>query len=226
MKPSRYILAAAVMMATLLGMATPRHSLAERKAPPAGVATNYPAVDVHSKEEVAIAADPYNTREKASVFRIDYLKYGFMPIRIIVTNNSSQALSLADAHIDFVTAAGQSLGTAEIPDVERRVNRIKNPGGGIKLPGPLPRIGNKSATSTKAIVADFHEFEYSAATVPPHSTRSGFFFYDLQGLSHPLSGARLSIDTVRFADGRNLYFFAIPFDKYLATQKARTLNQR
>lgn len=194
-------------------------AMAARKAPPAGVATDYPAVDIHSREEVAIAADPYNTRAKASIFRVDYLKYGFMPIRIIVTNNSGHELSLADAHIDFVTAAGQSVGTAEVPDVERRVNKIRNPGGGIKLPGPLPRIGNKSATKTKDIVADFREYEYNAATVPPHSTRSGFFFYDLEGLQHPLAGARLTLDTIRFADGKDLFFFSIPFDKYLAAQK-------
>lgn len=211
--------ACGILMVIFAGLLACPAALAAKAPPPAGAATDYPAVDVHSGEQVAIAADPYNTHGKASIFRVDYLKYGFMPIRVIVTNNSNQAISLADAHIVFVTAAGQSLETAEIPDVVRRVNRIRNPGGGVKLPGPLPRIGNRSTVKTKQITEDFHEFEYSAATVPPHSTRSGFFFYDLEGLANPLEGARLSLDTIHFADGKDLFFFSIPFDKYLAAQK-------
>lgn len=213
-------IAGRILMVACAGLLTTAVAQAAKAAPPAGEATDYPAVDVHTAEKVAIAADPYNTRGKASIFRVDYLKYGFIPIRIIVTNNSNQAISLADAHIVFVTAAGQNLQTAEIPDVARRVNRIRNPGGGVKLPGPLPRIGNRSTVKTKAIREDFREFEYSAATVPAHATRSGFLFYDLEGLANPLAGAKLSLDTIHFADGKDLFFFSIPFDKYLAAEKA------
>ena len=140
-----------------------RARAADHAAPPAGVATSYPAFDQHANEQVAIAADPYNTKDKASIFRFKYLQYGFMPIRIIVTNNGDKPISLIDARINFITAAGDKIPAAEPEDIERRIG-VKRPDGGYKLPGPLPRIGNKS-TKNKDVDDDFHSFEYSAVAV-------------------------------------------------------------
>jgi hypothetical protein len=192
-----------------------RARAAEHVAPPAGDAAAYPAVDIHPEEQVAIAADPCNTREKISIFRVDYLKYGFLPVRIIVTNNSGHPISLEDARINFITAAGDKIPTSETPDVERRIVPVKRPGG-AKTPIPLPGLGNKASKLRRGIEADFHDFEYSAAIVKPHTTQSGFFFYDLQDIENPLAGAKLSLSTVRDATGKELFSFEVPFDKYLA----------
>ncbi len=193
---------------------------ADHVAPPAGDASSYPAVDIHAGEHVAIAADPYNTKDKIAIFRVDYLKYGFLPVRIIVTNNGDKPISLADARINFITAAGDKIPTSEATDVERRIDRVKRPDSGYKLPGPLPRIGNKSAAKSKDIEEDFKSFEYTAALVEPHTTRDGFFFYDLQGIANPLVGGKLNLNTLRFADGKELFYFEVPFDKYLAARSA------
>jgi hypothetical protein len=190
-----------------------RASAAEHAPPPAGVATSYPAFDLHPAEQVAIAAEPYNTQEKASIFRFKYLKYGFMPIRIIVTNNGDKPISLIDARINFITAAGDKIPAAEPEEVERRID-VKRPDSGYKLPGPLPRIGNKS-TKNKDVDEDFHEFEYSAVAVEPHTTRAGFLFYDVEGVGNPLAGGKLNLRMLRNADGKELFYFEIPFDKYL-----------
>jgi hypothetical protein len=180
-----------------------RAGAAEHAPPPAGVATSYPAFDLHPAEQVAIAAEPYNTQEKASIFRFKYLQYGFMPIRIIVTNNGD------------ITAAGDKIPAAEPEEVERRIGGIKRPDGGYKLPGPLPRIGNKSSTKNKDVEEDFHDFEYSAVAVEAHTTRAGFLFYDVDGLANPLAGGKLNLRMLRSADGKELFYFEIPFDKYL-----------
>jgi hypothetical protein len=187
-------------------------------APPARQAAGYPAVDVHPEEHVAIAADPYDTKAKIGIFRVDYLKYDFLPIRLIVTNNGDRPISLADARINFITAAGDRIPAAEAEDVERRVDKIKRPDSGYKLPGPLPRIGNKSGAKTKDIEDDFHAFEYDAVTVDPHTTRAGFLLYDLEGVANPLAGGELSLRMLRDADGKELFSFEIPFQKYLAAQ--------
>ena len=100
----------------------------------------------------------------------------------------------------------------------------KRPDGGYKLPGPLPRIGNKSSTKNKDVDADFHTFEYSAVAVEAHTTRAGFLFYDVQGLANPLVGAKLNLRVLRNAEGKELFYFEIPFDKYLATQGATAGN--
>jgi hypothetical protein len=74
--------------------------------PPVQPATAFAAVEAHADEKVSIAAEPYDTREKAAIFRVDYLSHGVMPIRLIVTNNGSRPISLSEARILFYTAAG------------------------------------------------------------------------------------------------------------------------
>lgn len=212
---TRIILAALVFCLLALPFSA---RAADRVPSPAGDAANYPAVDIHSTEQVAIAADPYDSKDKTGIFRIDYLEYGFLPIRIIITNNSNHAISLADARIDFVDAAGDRIPTSEVDDVERRVDRIKRPDGGYKLPGPLSHIGSKPGKKSRAIQEDFQAFEYSFVEVDPHTTRSGFFFYDVKGLDHPLRGAKLLLTNLRNANGKDLFYFEIPFDKYLAAE--------
>src|SRR5271163_5271517 len=109
---------------------------AEHAPPPAGAASSYPAFDAHADEHVTIAADPYNTKEKASCFRIDYLKYGFMPIRVIVTNDGDKPINLEQARIHFITASGDKIPAAEAEDVERRTTDIKSvTGAKVPIPG-------------------------------------------------------------------------------------------
>src|ERR1700753_4207386 len=187
---------------------------AEHAPPPAGEATSYPAFDLHPADQVAIAADPYDTQEKGSFFRIKYLQYGFMPIRIIVTNNGDKPISLIDARINFITAFGDKIPAADPEDVQRRLGGIKRPDGGYKLPGPLPRIGNNSSTKNKDVDDDFRTYEYSAVAVEAHTTRAGFLFYDVEGLANPLAGAKLNLRMLRNAEGKELFYFEIPLDKY------------
>ena len=221
--PRRFVLSALLAVALLsCPLLLFRASAGEHAPPPAGVATSYPALDQHPNEQVAIAADPYNTKEKASIFRFKYLEYGFMPIRIIVTNNGDKPISLIDARINFITAAGDKIPAAEPEDIERRLG-VKRPDSGYKLPGPLPRVGNKSSKN-KDVDEDFHDFEYSAVAVEAHTTRAGFLFYDVQDVANPLVGAKLNLRMLRNSEGKELFYFEIPFDKYLATQGATAAN--
>jgi hypothetical protein len=187
----------------------------DRTPPPVKPATDYPAVEVHADEKVAIAAEPYDTREKASIFRVDYLAHGVMPVRLIVTNNSDRPINLRDARILFQTAGGERIQAAEPEDVERLMTRKDREGSKIPLPGPLPSIHTKAKASNKEIEEDFDNFEYGAIVVEPHATRAGFLFYDVSNLDHPLEGAKLHLHKVRDADGKELFYFEVPFDKYL-----------
>jgi len=208
-----------VLFSLLLLPLLPLMAAAADHTPPAvEPATSFPAVDIHEEEHVAIAADPYDTHEKAAIFRADYLKYGFMPIRLIVTNNGDKPISLVDARIHFITANGDKIPAALPSDIERRSTTVANAGRRIPMPAPLPPIHEKAKTKTKEIEADFKAFEYSALAVEPHTTRAGFLFYDMRGIANPLQGAKLYLRMLHAADGKDLFFFEIPFDKYLATQ--------
>jgi hypothetical protein len=203
-----------------LGLALPALA-SDHTPPPLQPATSFAAVEVHDNEKVAIAAEPYDTKEKAELFRVDYLGHGVMPVRLIVTNNGDKPISLRDARILFETPSGERIQAAEPEDVERLMTRKEREGGHIPMPGPLPPIKLKAKASNKDIEQDFNTFEYGALVVEPHTTRAGFLFYDISQLDHPLKGAKLHLHKLRNADGSELYFFEIPFDKYLQSKSSQ-----
>lgn len=205
---------------SLLWLALP--AVASDHTPPAvQPATSFAAVEVHDDEKVAIAVEPFDTHEKASIFRVDYLGHGVMPVRLIVTNNGTRPISLRDARILFLTAAGDKIQAAEPEDVERLMTRKEREGKKIPLPGPLPSIKMKPKASNKEIEQDFNTFEYGALVVEPHTTRAGFLFYDVSQLDDPLQGAKLHLRKLRDADGKELFYFEIPFDKYLKSKSSQ-----
>ena len=201
----------------IIGLVVPAVA-SDHSAPPVQPATTFAAVEVHDKEHVAIAVEPYDTKEKESIFRVDYLGHGVMPVRLIVTNNGEKPISLRDARILFYTAGGDRINAAGPEDVERLMTRTEREGKKIPLPGPLPSIKMKPKASNKDIEQDFNQFEYQALVVEPHTTRAGFLFYDVSQLDHPLEGAKMNLHKLRGADGNELFYFEIPFDTYLKSK--------
>jgi hypothetical protein len=196
-------------------------SAADHVPPKVQPATSFAAVEVHANENVAIAAEPYDTKDKEAIFRVDYLAHGVMPIRLIVTNTGDRPISLRDARILFQTAAGDRIQTSEPEDVERLMTRKEREGGKIPMPSPIPAIKLKPKASNKEIEEDFDTFEYQALVVEPHTTRAGFLFYDVSQLDDPLKGAKLHLHELRDASGNELFYFEIPFDKYLKSKSSQ-----
>ena len=170
---------------------------------------------------MAIAAEPYDTKEKESIFRVDYLGHGVMPVRLIVTNNSDRPISLRDARILFQTRSGDRIQAAVPEDIERLMTRKEREGGRIPMPGPIPTIKLKPKASNKDIEEDFNQFEYGALVVEAHTTRAGFLFYDVSQLADPLRGSKLHLHKVMDAGGHELFFFEIPFDKYMQSKSSQ-----
>ena len=200
----------------------PLPSRAADHTPPAvQPATDFAAFEVHADEKLAIAAEPYDTRDKMALFRVDYISHGVMPIRLIVTNNSDRPISLRDARILFVTSTGDRIQAADPEDVERLMTRKEREGAKIPMPGPIPAIKLKPKASNKDIEQDFDTFEFQALVIEPHTTRAGFLFYDVSGLTRPLQDALLNLHTIKDADGKELFYFEIPFNKYLKTKSSQ-----
>jgi hypothetical protein len=210
-------LAIALLFVALL----PAAHAADHTPPPVQPATDFAAVEVHADEKLAIAAEPYDTKDKMALFRVDYLSHGVMPIRLIVTNNSDRPISLRDARILFITPNGDRIQASEPEDVERLMTRKEREGTKVPLPGPLPSIHLKGKATNKDIEQDFDTFEFQALVVEPHTTRAGFLFYDLSGLENPLSGGLLNLHTIKDATGKELFYFEIPFSKYLKTKSSQ-----
>ncbi|HEX4581801.1 MAG TPA: hypothetical protein VH139_07055 [Acidobacteriaceae bacterium] len=190
---------------------------AQHPPPPAQAADQYPAFERHAGDHITVAVDPYDTQTKVSIFRADYASVNIIPVRIIITNEGDTPISLNNARIDFITAAGDNIPAAEPSDAERALDRPADPRRKIPI-GPI-KVGGKGKNLDKKIEQDFSELEYRAIAVEPHTTRAGFLFYDLQDVANPLQGAHLELRRIQSSDGRELFAFEIPFDKYLASKK-------
>lgn len=205
-----------LVFALALFAAAPLLFAADHTMPQPKDASTYASFDAHAAEHVVIAAEPYDTKAKGKLFRVGYVDNGFLPIYVVVTNNSDKPISLDQARIDFISGEGDRIPAASAEDVERRMTHIRGAGKVVPLPAPLPPIKEKPKTPDKKIEQDFSDFEYSATTVPPHSTRAGFLFYDVEGLGDtPLKGANLTLRELHDSDGKELFYFQIPLDKYL-----------
>jgi hypothetical protein len=204
----------------LLGMLLGASAVAQHAPPPAKNADQYPAFVRDAKDHLIIAVDPYDTGEKASIFRLNYTAANIIPIRVIITNDGDAPISLDNARIDFITAAGDKIPAAMPRDVERAMDRPADPRRAIPI-GPF-KIGGKGKNRDKSIEADFSEFEYNALVVEPHTTHAGFLFYDLQDLLNPLSGAHLELRRIQTSDTRELFAFEVPFDKYLDSKGTKS----
>lgn len=178
--------------------------------PEAKTAINYPAHDLHRDERVAIAADPYDTPEKAKIFSINFASYGLMPVFFIVTNDGDQPISIAKMDITLLTANHSKLTPVDMDDLSRR---ISNPRMNTR-PSPLPLPSKVKGTGKKEM-DEIAQSQFAARAVEPHATQSGFMFFDIGGINSPLRGANIDVTGINDAKGNELMYFEIPVDKYL-----------
>lgn len=178
--------------------------------PTAKSAINYPAHDFHRDEQVAIAADPYDTPDKAKIFSTNFLGYGLLPVFFVVTNDGDQPVSIANMRITLLTANHSKLTPVDTDDLYRR---LSNPRMNTR-PSPLP-LPSKVKGAGKKEMDEVAASQFAARAVEPHTTQSGFMFFDVGGISSPLQGANIDVTGVTDAKGSELMYFEIPVDKYL-----------
>jgi hypothetical protein len=180
-------------------------------------AKTYPAHDAHEDEKFSIAADPYDMPDKAAaVFTTDFRKDELMPIHVIFSNDSNEAVSLADMHIKLITKKKVKIEPASPDDIYRRIAKQKRRGdepSNIPFPGPVPRRVPRSISRESQDEVEGAQF--LAKAVEPKGTQAGFFIFDTQGIENPLAGGRLEITGIRKANGEELFYFEIPLEKYL-----------
>jgi hypothetical protein len=185
-----------------------------RKPTPPQPAQTYSLHETHAQEKVTIAAEPGDTKATAPNTRLDYFSHRMMPIRIIVTNDSDEPLTLDDARINFIAADNSTIHAATDDDLQRRMFTTKSATGTrhtIPLPIPVPITTGKVPVS-KDILADMEDFGFKNTTVAPHATVAGYLFYDMQDLGdEPLAHATMELRKVRFAtSNKALDSFEIP----------------
>jgi len=179
--------------------------------PPAGHAAKFPQHEAHKDEGITVAIDVYGP-EKDSVFHVKFAEHRVLPVRLIISNDSDQPLSLADAKIQLTTshkAKGEPL-TKE--DIERAVGRSVEPrdSSSTRIPLPLPIPRGKPTRLPKGTEEEIDYLMFKAEAVEPHNTHAGFLFFDVSGVQQPLSGSRILFTGLRNAKGQELFYFDIP----------------
>jgi len=177
--------------------------------PTAEPASSYPSHDTHPTEKVSAAVDVYNAAPKTDIFNTNYRQEGILPVFLVITNDSDRPISVNHMGAQWVTTRKTKLEALDVDDVMRRVGHVSgasNPHqvGPISLPGHGPR--NKKAQQendeiTRAI--------FTAAAVEPHSTQSGFLFFDVQNVHDYLAGAHVYLTGIRDSGGSELMYFDI-----------------
>jgi hypothetical protein len=177
--------------------------------PTAQPAKTYPAHDDHANDKVAIAADPYDTSDKSKIFSVNFHEHGFLPVFFVVTNDGDQPISIANLQVTLTTASRAKLTPATSEDMFRR---LSNPHETTPIPIPIPQKKVKGGLSQKER-DEIETSQFVAKAVEPHTTQSGFFFFDVEDLTAPLEGARLYVTGVDDAKGTELMYFEIPMEK-------------
>jgi len=181
--------------------------------PVARAAINYPAHDFHRDSKVAIAADPYDTPEKAKIFSVNFAAHGLLPVFFVVTNDGDQPVSIANMEVKLITANHSKLTPISTDDLYRR---LSNPQASTRpSPVPIPLPHQVKGTVSKKEMEEIESSQFAAKAVEPHGTQSGFLFFDVGGISSPLAGADIDITGVADAKGEELMYFEVPVDKYL-----------
>ena len=180
--------------------------------PSANPAKTYPAHDEHANEGVTVALDPYDMADKASIFSVRYNEVGFVPIFVVITNDGNQPVSLAEVQPELVTHDRTKIPRATEEDIYRRIAHA--PGGPSANPLPWPK--KAKGTINPQAQEEVENAQFAARAVEPHTTQSGFMFFDVSGISTPLAGATFYLTGVRDAKGNELMYFEVPLEKYLS----------
>ncbi len=176
--------------------------------PPAAHARTYPLHEAHNDEKVTIGLDPVDTPEKAGIFKLDYQRYALYPVRLIISNDSDQTLMLQDLKILYITATRDKLEPASSADIYRRLvkpNKADNSKPGMKLPFP---VGKKKEPISKDAMEEYEAAQFAIVPVTPHSTNSGYLFFDMIGMDKPGPGSHLYISGIK-AGTQELFYFDI-----------------
>jgi hypothetical protein len=207
----RTIAALSLLLAVLAAMAGDKGF----SPPPASHANTYPAHETHEDEAVTIAIDPYDTPAKtAAIFKLKYGELGFLPIRLIISNDGGQTLMLNDLKVEYITAHRDKLEPATQEDMYRRIARPEKATNKPKINIPVPGPRKQAPPINREAAQEIQSAMFAPYPVTPHSTNSGFLFFDVLDISNPEPGAHLAISGIK-AGTKEIFYFDIPLEKYL-----------
>jgi hypothetical protein len=158
-----------------------------------------------SAERVTVGAKPYNTEDlTAEAFgkKTDLLRYGVLPVLVIIENKRDKAIDLRDLEISLVATDGRhasAVNPEDIPFLAKRGRKAPP----VQTPIPLPKRGNPLNAPSIVMRA------FSAKMLPPGDSANGFFYFEAR--SEP--GDKLYLNGMRDArSGQDILYFEFPLE--------------
>ena len=178
--------------------------------PKANNASTYACRDSHPNEHVTAAVEAYDTPAKTDIFITNYAAEGILPVFLVITNDGDQPISVNKMQAELVTGRRNKLEGLDVDDVFRRVAHIRgdstNPSPRV---GPIPLPGGTKNKKAQQQAEELNRAHWTAAAVEPHSTQSGFLFFDVRDVAQPVNGGHVYLTGIRDAKGNELMYFEI-----------------
>ncbi len=179
-------------------------------APRAENANTYPSKDAHPNEKVTAAVDVYNSSPKDNIFITPYNQEGILPVFLVITNDGDHPITVNNMRAELVTAQRSKLEALTTDDVFRRVAHISGNSSAPQRAGPIPLPGNTKNKKAQKEGEEIAAANFAAEAVEPHTTKSGFLFFDVRDVKQPVDGSHIYLTGIRDAGGTELMYFEIP----------------
>lgn len=178
---------------------------AEEKAFTVGAAADYAH---QSSDQVTVGAKPFDSEELTSTAfgkKTDLLRYGVLPVLLVVENRRGKALDLRDLEVSLVAADGRHANPVSPEDLPFLATAGKHPSQtGVRVPVPLPK--KKNPLDTPALV----ERAFAAKMLPAGDSANGFFYFEAK----PEAGDKLYVNGLReVRSGQEITYFEFPLDR-------------
>ena len=178
---------------------------ASEKAFQVGSAADYAH---QSSDQVTVGAKPFDNEELTSVAfgkKTDLLRYGVLPVLIVVENKRDKALDLRDLEVNLVAADGRHANAVSPEDIPFLATAGKHPSQtGVRVPVPLPK--KKNPLDTPALV----ERAFAAKLLPAGDSASGFFYFEAK--SEP--GDKLYVNGLKdVRSGQEITYFEFSLNR-------------
>ena len=202
-RETRFLFLSIASMAALL-LGAPGSD--DKPAFQAGKAADYAN---QTSEQVLVGAKAFDNADLvADAFgkKTDLLKYGVLPVLVVIENKRDKSIDLRNIEVSLVAADGRHVSAISADEISYLAKnghrRPKGPGEGIPL--PLPSRKNPLAAPEIAGRA------FAAGMLPPGDSVSGFFYFEAMAEV----GDSLYISGMRDARSRKeIMYFEFPLKK-------------
>lgn len=179
--------------------------LASRTAEPfkSGPASQYAH---QSSDQVTVGAKVFDKPDDiAAAFgkKTDLLKYGVLPVLVVIENKRQKTLDLRDLQVRLVAADGRHVNSVDPGDVMALGGQGSNTGSRSQVPLPVPLPKKKNRLNTPEIA----DRAFAARMLPPGESASGFYYFEAraeQGDKIYLSGM------TEMPSGNEVIYFEFP----------------